>query len=193
MPASRRTKSDHDGRAEHKLIRRFDDLSQRVGVFLAVELALDHPGLGFGGPALGLGDAKVDELGGALVADHEVLRADVAVDDVQGIARGVGFAVGVVQTFATAGNHVQQKGQGQLLFGFLHLFLEGTQVEARDVLHELEIEVTNVWNNRLVGDQSLDEKDRVTRTNMLSIYKKKIPLVPSGLLGPVTLEPVTSK
>ena len=57
-------------------------------------------------------------------------------------------------------------------------------------MHNLEVKVTNVWNNRLVGDQFLDEKDRVTRTNMLGKHKKDTPLVPSGLLGPVTLVPV---
>jgi hypothetical protein len=52
------------------------------------------------------------------------------------------------------------------------------------------VKVTNVWNNRLVGDQFLDDKDRITRTNMLGKHKKDTPLVPSGLLGPVTLVPV---
>jgi len=55
--------------------------------------------------------------------------------------------------------------------------------------HTLEVAVTNVWNNRLVGDLFLDEEDRVTRTNK-SGKSKTTPLVVSGLLGPVTLEPV---
>jgi hypothetical protein len=57
-------------------------------------------------------------------------------------------------------------------------------------VHKLQVKVTNVWNNRLVGDQFLDEKERVTRTNLRGIHKKSSPLIPSGLLGPVTLEPV---
>ena len=56
--------------------------------------------------------------------------------------------------------------------------------------HDLEVKVTNVWNNRLVGDQFLEEKKRVTRTNLRGRHKKGTPLVHSGLLGPVTLEPV---
>ena len=56
--------------------------------------------------------------------------------------------------------------------------------------HKLEVNVTNVWNNRLVGDQFLPEQQRVTRTNVQGIHKKESPLVPSGLLGPVTLQPV---
>ncbi len=56
--------------------------------------------------------------------------------------------------------------------------------------HDLEVKVTNVWNNRLVGDQFLPEEERVTRTNMQGRHQKDTPLVPSGLLGPVTLQPV---
>ncbi len=55
--------------------------------------------------------------------------------------------------------------------------------------HILEVKVTNVWNNRLVGDQFLPEEDRITRTNMKGQHTKSSPLVPSGLLGPVTLQP----
>ena len=56
--------------------------------------------------------------------------------------------------------------------------------------HKLEVKVTNVWNNRLVGDQLLPEEERVTRTNLQGQHKKNSPLVSSGLLGPVTLEQV---
>ena len=56
--------------------------------------------------------------------------------------------------------------------------------------HILEVKVTNVWNNRLVGDQFLPEEDRITRTNMQGQHTKSSPLVPSGMLGPVTLQPV---
>ena len=56
--------------------------------------------------------------------------------------------------------------------------------------HTLEIKVTNVWNNRLVGDTFLPEGERFTRTNMERAHTKDSPLVPSGLLGPVTLLPV---
>ena len=56
--------------------------------------------------------------------------------------------------------------------------------------HELEVRVTNVWNNRIVGDQFLPEDERITRTNMQGRHGKDSPLIPSGLLGPVTLQPV---
>jgi len=56
--------------------------------------------------------------------------------------------------------------------------------------HILEVKVTNVWNNRLVGDQFLPEEERITRTNMKGQHTKISPLVPSGMLGPVTLQQV---
>jgi len=56
--------------------------------------------------------------------------------------------------------------------------------------HLLEVKVTNVWNNRLVGDQFHPEEERITRTNLQGQHTKSSPLVPSGLLGPVTLQPV---
>jgi hypothetical protein len=56
--------------------------------------------------------------------------------------------------------------------------------------HKLEVKVTNVWNNRLVGDQFLPKEQRITRTNLQGKHKKDSPLVPSGMLGPVTLGPV---
>ncbi|MGC4081695.1 MAG: glycosyl hydrolase [Vicinamibacterales bacterium] len=63
------------------------------------------------------------------------------------------------------------------------------RVDVTDALratgNELEIDVTNLWPNRLLGDQTLPPAERFTRTN--------IPLAPdarllsSGLLGPVRL------
>jgi hypothetical protein len=50
----------------------------------------------------------------------------------------------------------------------------------------LEIKVTNLWPNRLIADAALPEEQRLTRTNIE--FKPDAPLLPSGLLGPVTLQ-----
>lgn len=50
----------------------------------------------------------------------------------------------------------------------------------------LEIEVVNLWPNRLIGDAALPPEQRLTHTNIE--LKKDMPLLPSGLLGPVTIQ-----
>jgi hypothetical protein len=50
----------------------------------------------------------------------------------------------------------------------------------------LEIQVTNLWPNRLIGDQFLPETKRFTKTNITK-FKKTTPLLKSGLLGPVQI------
>jgi hypothetical protein len=53
--------------------------------------------------------------------------------------------------------------------------------------NELRIAVTNTWFNRLKGDMMLPEKERITWTNA-PFWSKDKPLLPAGLLGPVTLQ-----
>src|SRR5205823_4321124 len=53
--------------------------------------------------------------------------------------------------------------------------------------NQLEIEVVNFWPNRIIGDASLPQAQRLTRTNIRKLTSKT-PLIPSGLLGPVRLE-----
>ena len=50
--------------------------------------------------------------------------------------------------------------------------------------NRLEIEVTNFWANRVIGDAALPEAQRLTRTNIRRLTKET-PLSPAGLLGPV--------
>jgi hypothetical protein len=51
--------------------------------------------------------------------------------------------------------------------------------------NELEIEVINLWPNRLIGDAALPPEKRLTNTNIE--FKADTPLLPSGLLGPVVI------
>jgi hypothetical protein len=50
----------------------------------------------------------------------------------------------------------------------------------------LEIDVANLWPNRIIGDSVLPPERRFTHTNI--VYTQDTPLWESGLLGPVKLE-----
>jgi hypothetical protein len=52
--------------------------------------------------------------------------------------------------------------------------------------NELVVKVTNLWVNRLNGDQQ-PGATKITFTTM-NTYKADAPLLPSGLLGPVTIK-----
>ena len=60
----------------------------------------------------------------------------------------------------------------------------------RPTANELEIEVTNFWPNRLIGDAALPLEKRLTRTTVA--LKADTPLLDSGLLGPVVLQSAQS-
>jgi hypothetical protein len=70
------------------------------------------------------------------------------------------------------------------------------QIDVTNALKEgankLEIKVTNLWQNRMIGDLALPEDKRYTFAT-LKPYKKDSPLLESGLLGPITLLAVTTK
>ena len=50
----------------------------------------------------------------------------------------------------------------------------------------IEVAITNLWPNRLIGDEKLPEDKRHTWAGWKH-YSKDSPLLPSGLLGPVTI------
>ena len=63
-------------------------------------------------------------------------------------------------------------------------------VDTTDVIrkkdNQLEIEVANLWPNRLIGDQTLPPDKQIGWTTFKP-YRADSPLLPSGLQGPVTL------
>jgi hypothetical protein len=50
----------------------------------------------------------------------------------------------------------------------------------------LELKITNLWVNRMIGDRQPNAKKQYTFTNPV-FYKADSPLLPSGLIGPVRL------
>ena len=52
--------------------------------------------------------------------------------------------------------------------------------------NKLEIKVTNLWVNRLIGDQQPGTTNKITYTTM-PFFSAGSPLLPSGLLGPVKI------
>ncbi len=52
--------------------------------------------------------------------------------------------------------------------------------------NRLEVDIVNLWPNRMIGDADLAPEKRYTQTNIQLYYsKKESKLLPSGLLGPV--------
>ncbi len=58
--------------------------------------------------------------------------------------------------------------------------------------NSLEIRVTNLWVNRLIGDQQPDATKKYTYTTQ-AFYQAESPLLPSGLLGPVQIVSLSIK
>lgn len=54
----------------------------------------------------------------------------------------------------------------------------------------LEVDVVNLWPNRIIGDAALPREKRYTHTNIS--YKEDTPLLESGLLGPVRIQLIQS-
>ena len=61
-----------------------------------------------------------------------------------------------------------------------------------DGSNTIELDVTNLWPNRILGDAWPSAKETFTRTNIRK-YTADSPLLSSGLIGAVTIETVAAK
>lgn len=68
-------------------------------------------------------------------------------------------------------------------------FLADLTGKARAGKNTIKIKITNLWPNRLIGDEQLPENERLTATSYKH-YSKTSPLLESGLIGPVRLVPM---
>ena len=53
--------------------------------------------------------------------------------------------------------------------------------------NHLEVKVTNLWHNRIVGDLKYPDAGEFTKTNMKHKFNTDMELLRSGLIGPVVL------
>ena len=58
------------------------------------------------------GNAKVNDLGSALISDDDIFRGNISVHDVQGVAQIVGFVMGILETTGHFADDVQCMNQG---------------------------------------------------------------------------------
>jgi hypothetical protein len=79
---------------------------------------------------------------------------------------------------------INGKNAGTLWALPYRLDITGSLVPGRNTL---ELDVTNLWPNRIIGDAQPSAKRTYTRTNIRK-YTADSPLLPSGLIGPVSLE-----
>jgi hypothetical protein len=79
---------------------------------------------------------------------------------------------------------VNGKNAGTLWAMPYRLDITGSLLPGRNAL---ELEVTNLWPNRIIGDAQPSATHTYTRTNIRK-YTVDSPLLPSGLVGPVSLE-----
>ncbi len=130
-----------------------------------LHLALDHPHRGQVGLAHELGDAEVGELYQPLAAAEHVVRADVAVDDVQRPAvLDAHLPVCVVQPEGRLGQHPQGDAQRDAAVAVALDAGQGGQVAAVHVLHGDEVrplvaaeleDLHHVWVAQLGRDARL--------------------------------------
>jgi hypothetical protein len=123
-------------------------------------------------------DAGVRHFSGTAIY-RKVFHLPVALPDV---GRQLFLDLGKVQVMARARLNGQDLG-----VAWKPPFRLSLAQAARSGENVLEVEVANLWPNRLIGDQSLPPEKRIARTTW-NPYRAGDKLFPSGLLGPVVVQ-----
>jgi hypothetical protein len=141
-----------DHAAAHELLRRH-----------VAELAEAHLGIGGGRAQRALGDAEVDDLGLALERHQDVGRRDIAVDQPQRLALGVGAAVGIGQAVGhLAGDEQRDRRRDAAALARGH-GQEPPQIAALEVLEGEEVLVADPADLEHLGDVDVLQLDRDLR------------------------------
>jgi hypothetical protein len=140
-----------------------------------------------GGPGVVGFDALVDwisrpEEGIKFYSGTAVYRKRFKVDESSLQAGNLYLDLGIVRDLASV--RLNGKDLGTVWTAPWRLDIHGI-AKAGD--NELEIAVTNPWNNRLVGDDKLPADKRITSISLRTV-KDTSPLLSAGLLGPVTIQ-----
>ena len=122
------------------------------------KLAFEHARLGLlAALERALGDAEVDELDGAVIADEHVLGADVPVHDLHRGAVGALLVVGVVEALCDPGPDVGHEGDRQPVAGLAEVVVERQQIPPADVLHGDVVVVLDPPKIKDLGDVVVGE------------------------------------
>ena len=98
-----------------------------------------------------------------------------------GAGRKIFLDLGTVKNLATVS--INGKSLGTV---WKEPFRVDLTAAARPGANDLEIQVVNLWPNRLIGDQKLPQEKRITWASVTP-YKADHALFPSGLIGPVRI------
>lgn len=101
-------------------------------------------------------------------------------------SKGVRFVLALTDLHEIATVRINGKPAGTFWAMPYRLDITDHLVEGHN---SIELDVTNLWPNRLIGDAKPGVTKTYTSTNIRK-YKADSPLLPSGLIGPVTLQQI---
>jgi hypothetical protein len=133
--------------AEGKDVRpRIDRLAACLLGSHVAKLALERARIGVAQAAEGACDAEIDDLHRAFEGHHDVLGRDVAMDEAEQVARGVGQLVGVVQTRCRVGHDERAQVVGNRGLGLFRLLEDRCKRLALHQFHREEIFILRAAN-----------------------------------------------
>jgi hypothetical protein len=103
------------------------------------DFALGHADLGVMVEEIGAGDAEIDDLDPSLVGDEDVVRAEVAVHDMERLLLEVTERMGVLHGLADLGDDHQRMFHAERVVEFLGAAQHTVQILAEEIFHGDEV------------------------------------------------------